>query len=1136
MESFLSKTTLSDLERMVSVGLSDKQAELEMKVLAGEIQTKDVADRMVKTIEEITAGGFTEEHRATFSYQDGLRVSVTGPENIHKLCMTNSFRNLPVTVERKTRYFERGADGVVGPRVDVLDISDFKLRVTLRREEPLRRDFTGAPLDPSAHVRIMHRKSWNTADGVLRIDMSQVKSRQKQHKTFADILGQTPSFELELEVVKKDAENKTILKSLFQHVEPLLAAFQQSPFLLSQSDLRRYEMEFGSMKMVFINPVTLERRHLRGDRPHNILSGYTVTNKADGERSFLVVMRDRRLLKVTPSGKITWTGMTATKDTHIGDVVDGEYLADRNLFCIFDMYAFHGKKIMNLPLMTTDEDVLKNPLKSRLGCARQFTSELLTDFKVLTSQIPMRVENKLFLAGDGGSMEQAIRKLLDIKFEYPTDGLIFTPRSSPVAPIGERQGRTWTSVYKWKPANQNSIDFLVRFNKNDVSYDPVLKQQVIKGTLYVSRNPGTDIVYPCETITGEYVPPQIPDDMRIVAEDQDLVPSPFQPSAPRAPDAMNILIPVNARNVPVDEEGQRIEDNTIIECSRDVDHRRWNVMRTRYDKTYQYRVLRKPNYGNYIDVADNIWTNIHVPITDAMIRNVVSNPPDDTFEDDLYYRDALEAKDRVLKDVYSFHNEIKESLYRSSIKTGDTLLELAVGRAGDLHKWRKTRPSKVVGIDLFEANLTSPRQGACARYLRELKKKSAGKLPPVLFVQGDMTKPLYEQESPYFKILSGEQPAPTEYLEKFHGLRDYDAISCQFAIHYACESEEMFHTFAQNLEDRGKGLFFGTCMDGREVYSLLLGKPNHTFRVNTQVYGEFTKQYDDGAGWTEEFGKAIDVKLESFEQSMREYLVPFERVCEILAEHGYELVVTTLFADHYAQQNAYTFTREHQDFSFLHRSFVFRRGEKPKKKKEETQAVEVPVFEEKKEDAKAEKKTIKIKKEEKQEEKPKEEPVFFFSGNPLLNEFREFSNMHDAPFQVDGVTYPTVEHYFQWMKAKTFGDVEMETKIMKTKSAKSVKTYGKKVKDFKDEEWAGKKDEIMKTAVRAKFIQHPDLRTKLLDTNDRIIGEADPRDKYWGIGTSAGTSKAMKPEQWPGKNVLGKILMEVRSSLRDDAV
>jgi len=41
------------------------------------------------------------------------------------------------------------------------------------------------------------------------------------------------------------------------------------------------------------------------------------------------------------------------------------------------------------------------------------------------------------------------------------------------------------------------------------------------------------------------------------------------------------------------------------------------------------------------------------------------------------------------------------------------------------------------------------------------------------------------------------------------------------------------------------------------------------------------------------------------------------------------------------------------------------------------------------------------------------------------------------------------------------------------------------------------------------------------------------RGKYWGIGTSADTSKAKDPERWPGKNVLGKILMELRSELKD---
>ena len=159
-------------------------------------------------------------------------------------------------------------------------------------------------------------------------------------------------------------------------------------------------------------------------------------------------------------------------------------------------------------------------------------------------------------------------------------------------------------------------------------------------------------------------------------------------------------------------------------------------------------------------------------------------------------------------------------------------------------------------------------------------------------------------------------------------------------------------------------------------------------------------------------------------------------------------------------------------------------------------------------------------------------PIYFYSKS---TDWFELSNFYPQGFEEDGLYWPTVEHYFQYQKAKTFGDEDMATKILKSASAKTAKTYGKKVKDFKEEEWNAKKDEIMRTAVRAKFTQHPDLRKKLLETENRPIGEADPRDKYWGIGTGADTSKAKKPDQWPGKNRLGVILQELRESLKTDS-
>jgi ribA/ribD-fused uncharacterized protein len=114
-----------------------------------------------------------------------------------------------------------------------------------------------------------------------------------------------------------------------------------------------------------------------------------------------------------------------------------------------------------------------------------------------------------------------------------------------------------------------------------------------------------------------------------------------------------------------------------------------------------------------------------------------------------------------------------------------------------------------------------------------------------------------------------------------------------------------------------------------------------------------------------------------------------------------------------------------------------------------------------------------------------------------------------------------------------FGDAATQEKILKTSSPKTVKALGKKVVGFKEDEWTEKKDGIMAAALKAKFMQHPELLKKLRDTGMRRIAEADPRGKYWGIGTSSDTSKAKDPERWPGKNKLGSLLEALRSELKE---
>jgi ribA/ribD-fused uncharacterized protein len=1132
MDNIVTTQIVSELVSFVDIAKKDSKAELECKLLSGKIQTKDVADRIVKAIQTLSVGAQTEEHRLSISYADGTRVIVNGTANIHKLCISNSFKEIPVEVERKQKYFE----GTLGKR-DVIDVPEASVRFTLRSEQLIRKDWEGNPSDPKGHIRMIHRKSFVTPSELFRIDFSMTKTRPMNSKqNIRDMLKQAHSYELEIEFYNKTStiENKLIVEDLLSIMTTISQSYYQTPFLLPVSDIHRYQQEFKMTNNVFLNPVTMSRRHLSSQNPHNILKDYTVTNKADGYRVGLYVARDRKVVMVRPTLQVTWTGITAIDDSNSGDFVDGEYIPDKNLFCMFDVYRFRGRDTRGLPLMKTDEDTIKNPLNSRLGCARMFVDDVRNKFRVSPSITQLRIETKVFLAGDGVAMEECIQTLLDMKFEYETDGLIFTPRNTSVAPINDRKGKTWLRVYKWKPPHLNTIDFLIKISAED-TFDPVAKVKAKKAELYVSRTPGEDIVYPRETMTGEYVPRKLPDDLQRVADTNTRVPSVFQPTVPRDPDAYQILVHTNEKGLTVDSSGNRVEDNTIIECAFDTETRRWTILRTRYDKTYQYRVLREPQYGNDIATANSIWTSMHVPVTDNMIRKFASVPPDDTYEDDMYYRDDLKRGSRIFNDVYDFHNRIKDDLYKRNVKKDDILLELAVGRSGDLNKWKRVHPSMVVGIDISLSNITSPTQGSAVRYIMDKRKHPHDYIPPCLFIQGDMTTyPMLEQDDKYMPILTGKESAPTDYLTVFENITSFDAISCQFALHYACETEEIFRAFAKNLQKYGKDVFFGTCSDGQSIYSLLAGRNTYLFGTDKQVSGEYTKEYDDRESWPEEFGMPVKVYLESFDRPAIEYLVPFEKVTSILEEHGWALQESKLFSELYASQTGITLTQEQQTFSFLNRIFVFKRSSKKLAKDDEKlEAVETPTdgsqpatLGETQESEKPKKRKLR-----KSTEDTGPPPVLFHGADESKGEYRNFSNMSDHRIEFDGSTYPTVEHYFQAMKAKEFKDDEMYEKILKAKTAKAAKALGKKVKGFEKEMWDSKKDDIMRVGVRTKFVQHPELRKQLQETGERIIGEADARNKYWSIGTSVTSEKSKHPDKWAGQNKLGKIMMDLRTEL-----
>jgi ribA/ribD-fused uncharacterized protein len=137
-----------------------------------------------------------------------------------------------------------------------------------------------------------------------------------------------------------------------------------------------------------------------------------------------------------------------------------------------------------------------------------------------------------------------------------------------------------------------------------------------------------------------------------------------------------------------------------------------------------------------------------------------------------------------------------------------------------------------------------------------------------------------------------------------------------------------------------------------------------------------------------------------------------------------------------------------------------------------------------------------------------------------------------SPFVVEGITYTSAEHWMMAQKALLFVDQATFNKIILAKTPAEAKKLGRTVQNFEQAKWEEKRFELVTAGNVHKFGQDPDLKTFLLNTQDRVLVEASPLDPIWGIGLAASDPKAQDPGQWKGLNLLGFALMAVRDILR----
>lgn len=149
----------------------------------------------------------------------------------------------------------------------------------------------------------------------------------------------------------------------------------------------------------------------------------------------------------------------------------------------------------------------------------------------------------------------------------------------------------------------------------------------------------------------------------------------------------------------------------------------------------------------------------------------------------------------------------------------------------------------------------------------------------------------------------------------------------------------------------------------------------------------------------------------------------------------------------------------------------------------------------------------------------------FFWGGPFSN----FAPIKEG-IKFDGFRFPTSEHVFMYIKAKTFNDNEIAEQIKSAPDPKTAKKLGRKVRGFNEEVWKKHRDNAMKTAVQLKFDASSEFRNELLKEKykNKTFVEASPYDCVWGIGMSMEDPNVNNEHEWRGLNLLGNILTKLR--------
>ncbi len=739
-----------------------------------------------------------------------------------------------------------------------------------------------------------------------------------------------------------------------------------------KKELKKYMLQ-QKKNFIGYNSISLELENVipeyKNEVP-NINTPYTVTEKADGERRLLYIYKDGNIYLIDNNMNVTFTGCNvgrSGKETLINTILDGELVTHNSngeykpIYLAFDIYFWNGDDYRSYPFMNISslkyKDSKSNPI-DRDKFRKDTLSAICKSLEIYNQAInkkkdddlpPLYIKMKDFEDNiTNKDIFEASSKILtkiDNKgFPYDVDGLIYTPIDKSIGSdiIGEHsKQKTWDYSFKWKPSHYNTIDFLVTTHKKN-NKDDIVKYKYNKGidTKSVSnvvQYKTVDLkvgfsqhkhgfLNPCHNLLEDIIP-----NANNWKEQKKYLPVNFYPTSP------SYTWKVHECNIPLtqignslymmsEEDEEIFEDGYVVEFKFNItkdNHWQFIPIRVRHDKTYAYNTGKNRGGGNDYKTANSVWRSIHNPITEKMLCNPKELPNIQDLDNDVYYkRKNNKTVTRALRD---FHNKyVKFMLITKMSKERDKLLDMSVGKAGDLYKWQVAKLQLVVGLDVSSDNINSQFDGACSRYLKARQKRMY--VPRCIFLvansafnikNGDAfinSQGLTDESSiKYMNALYGEGlskdskelPKALKHDNVYgavnikNGEGGFDIISNQFSSHYFFKNIQYLTGFITNISENCKlnGYFIGTCYDGNKIFKLLdnINKNSSYIMKNddNDVINSITKLYDNNIEKLENnsscLGLKIDVYQESINQTITEYLVNFEYFTNILQQYGFEL-------------------------------------------------------------------------------------------------------------------------------------------------------------------------------------------------------------------------------------------------------